>query len=332
MRPHAASYSVHLGAPDMPWIFRVYPRSPWNSKFISCQRREWKAQFAHDPTQSITDNKWCPGCVWQRGGTNGLLACPVYGEGPMSIVGALFIYFVFFQMSCHVWNVFIVVIGFMWSCQASAGHCEATVPRPSTALYHEGCTVHVSSGVSATRLVRFVFGGLVNHIWAAAVYDTLFALQLAPVIQTLPRWFLLIERSMVCSNQVMFQNKGLWECSFSAHDLLARRGLRKVPPDSVHRKLYILRRFAVGVLQLRFRISLGTEERGYHSFSTYQDHAALSSRYGLAIALKCLLHLWLPAFAVGDAKQVSNSQACDEVLNACLLPFGGHDGKFVQRI
>ena len=138
----------------------------------------------------------------------------LYGEGPMSIAGALFIYFVFFQMSCHVWNAFIVVIGFMWSCQASADYCEATVPRPSTALYHEGCTVHVSSGGSATRLVRFVFGGLVNHVWAAAVYDTLFALQLAPVIQTLPRWFLFIERSMVCSNQVMFQNKGLWECSF----------------------------------------------------------------------------------------------------------------------
>ena len=61
--------------------------------------------------------------------------------------------------------------------------------------------------------------------------------QFALVIQRLTGWFLFIERSMVCSNQVMllfFQDKGLWECSLSAYDLLAWGGLRKVPSDGVH--------------------------------------------------------------------------------------------------
>ena len=59
--------------------------------------------------------------------------------------------------------------------------------------------------------------------------------QFALVIQRLTRWFLFIERSMVCSVMLLFfQNKGLWECSLSACDLLAWGGLRKVPSDGVH--------------------------------------------------------------------------------------------------
>jgi hypothetical protein len=68
---HAPAHGHLLGFPDMLCIFRVPPLN-LGSVFISCQCREWKAQFEHDP--GAVDNKWCSGCG-KEVEKNGLLAC-----------------------------------------------------------------------------------------------------------------------------------------------------------------------------------------------------------------------------------------------------------------
>lgn len=51
----------------------------------------------------------------------------------------------------------------------AAGHLEATVAPPSTASYHEGCTLHVSCGSFGNSSRTIYVWGLVNHTWAARI-------------------------------------------------------------------------------------------------------------------------------------------------------------------
>ena len=161
-------------APARGHLLGGYRSSTWKSKFISCQRREWKAQFTHDPGAAV--NKWCPGCGKEV--ENVLLYLHVYAnfeEGPGSYANRGCD--ISCSLRCHVMSGMLLSLWLLsfGPVKLAAGHCEATVAPPSTASYHEGCTLHVSCGSFGNPSRTIYVWGLVNHTWAAAVYNNLLA-------------------------------------------------------------------------------------------------------------------------------------------------------------